>query len=326
MVLTPAPPILSLRGLTLEVVGRGSRRRVLEDVSLDLRRAQTLAVVGESGSGKTLTALALLQLTGAAARITNGSLRFHDEEILGASPERLCELRGRHLGMIFQAPQAALNPVMDVASQVAEPLVTHRGLTWRQARLQVRRLFDEVGLSTSYCDRHTFAHELSGGLAQRVMIAMALAGEPEVLIADEPTTALDTTVQAQILQLLTAVQRRHQMAMLFVTHDLALVAAVADDVAVMYGGRIVETGAARSVCRQPRHPYTAALWKSSARLAAGRLVPIQAPVGEPDQRGCPFAPRCPRRAARCTVEAPRLDDGVACFYPLPAPDDLRDKQ
>jgi peptide/nickel transport system ATP-binding protein len=311
-------PVLSLSNLVVEFKDRRGTTPVLHAVSFDLARGRTLALVGESGCGKTLSALALLGLIESPGRVTAGSVRFHGEELLGAPPSRWAEVRGNRVAMIFQEPLAALNPVLSIGEQLMEPLRVHRGLSVREARARVLALLDEVGVPAPRDRLSAYPHELSGGLAQRVMIAMALTCEPEVIIADEPTTALDVTIQAQILTLLQRLQRERQMAMLFITHDMAIVANLADELLVMYSGRVVEQGAAADILAQPQHPYTHALWGTSlAALAPGeRLLPIAgppAPISEP--RGCTFAPRCPRRLPRCNDERPALADGVACFAP-----------
>ena len=310
------PPVLSLTNLVVEFSDRRGATRVLHGASFDLRRGRTVALVGESGCGKTLTALALLGLIEPPGRVVRGSVRFHGEELMGAPPARWADVRGNRVAMIFQEPLASLNPVMSVGEQLMEPLRVHRNLTAAQARERVVALLEEVGVPAPAERLTAYPHELSGGLAQRVMIAMALSCEPEVLIADEPTTALDVTIQAQLLTLLVRLQRERQMAMLFVTHDLALVNNLADDLVVMVNGRVVEAGTAADILAAPQHPYTRALWQMSlAALEPGeRLVPIAGASASP-AAGCAFAPRCPRRLTRCDREAPVLADGVACFAP-----------
>ena len=296
-------PILSLRHLHIAFSSRDGVHAALHGVDFDLFRGRTLALVGESGSGKTLSSLALLGL--------------------GASPERWAQIRGNRIAMVCQEPIAALNPVVTVGAQLVEALVVHRSLEAPEARARILQLLSEVGVPEPETRLRCYAHELSGGLAQRVMIAMALACEPEVIIADEPTTALDVTIQAQILALLKRLQHERQTAMLFVTHDLALVSALADEVAVMYAGRIVEHGPAAGILKAQRHPYTRALWHASlaALRSNERLVPVPGiPPGAAPSQGCAFAPRCSRCLPQCAALAPELHEGVACFAPHDDPE------
>ncbi|MEE8408707.1 MAG: ABC transporter ATP-binding protein [Myxococcota bacterium] len=315
--------VLSARALRVAFPHRTGPFYAVDGVSFDLVRGKTLALVGESGCGKTITALALLSLVDPPGRIVGGSIRYRDQEIVGASPAELCRLRGRHVAMIFQEPMTALNPVMRIGDQVAEPLRIHERLSTSEAKQRVVRLLGDVGIPASAERYDAYPHELSGGMRQRVVIAIALACSPDVIIADEPTTALDVTIQAQILDLMRQLQRERHMAVLFITHDLALVETVADDVAVMYAGRIVEQGSVADLTSAPRHPYSRALWCAN---------PASCPPGSPLQTiggsvpglhelpdGCAFQNRCPRRQDRCVEERPELTDGVACFDPHAEP-------
>jgi peptide/nickel transport system ATP-binding protein len=317
-----AQPILHVRDLSVCVSRAGTSVSLVENVNLTLTPGRTLALVGESGCGKTLTALALLDLVEKPA-VASGSVCYRDREILGAPAGVLCTLRGDRIAMIFQEPMSAMNPLMRVGDQVAEPLWVHRHLSRREAREQVLALFAEVGIAEPELRYDAFPHELSGGLRQRALIAMALACAPDVLIADEPTTALDVTLQCQILALLGRLLRQRGMAMLFVTHDLTLVATIADEVAVMYAGTVVELAPRENLLVCPRHPYTRGLWQASPSWPGddGRLRAIPGAAPEPSSRpaGCAFASRCERALPRCRLERPRLEDGVACFLPYVEP-------
>jgi peptide/nickel transport system ATP-binding protein len=313
-----AEPILRARDLSLRLTRREQVVDLVVGVELELYPGRTLALVGESGCGKTLTALALLDLVDPPL-VASGSVRFHGDEVLGAAEERWCALRGKRIAMIFQEPLAALNPLMRVGDQVAEPLWIHEHLSRRRARERVVALFAEVGIAEPELRYDAFPHELSGGLRQRVLIAMAIACGPDLLIADEPTTAIDVTLQCQILALLRRLQRDRGMGMLFITHDLAVVAAVADEVAVMYDGAIVERAPRERLLSRPRHPYSRGLLLASpAWPGTGRSMrAIPGALPDPSQRpsGCSFASRCDRVQARCRAERPVLADGVACFSP-----------
>ncbi|MFC0408547.1 ABC transporter ATP-binding protein [Roseomonas elaeocarpi] len=279
----------------------------VRDLSLHLRRDETLALVGESGSGKSVTALSLMGLvTTPAGRVAAGRILLEGRDIT-ALPEREREaLRGNRMAMIFQEPMTSLNPVMTVGDQVAESLRVHRGLGRAAALERARALFEEVKIPSAAQRLREYPHQFSGGMRQRVMIAIALACDPAVLLADEPTTALDVTIQAQVLGLLDDVRQRHGTAVLFITHNMGVVAQIADRVAVMYAGEIVEEAPVRRIFRAPAHPYTRALFAAIPRLDApeaalraigGRVPPLDAmPVG------CRFAPRCELRRAGCERE------------------------
>ncbi len=315
--------VLSARGLRVAFPHRSGPFYAVDGVSFDLVRGKTLGLVGESGCGKTITALALLSLVDPPGRIVGGSIRYRGQEIVGASPAELCRLRGRHVAMIFQEPMTALNPVMRIGDQVAEPVRAHERLSATAAKQEAVRLLGDVGIASPAERYDAYPHELSGGMRQRVVIAMALACSPDVIIADEPTTALDVTIQAQILDLIRRLQRERDMAVLFITHDLALVETVADEVAVMYAGRIVEQGSVADLCRVPRHPYSRALWCANP-AACQPGSPLQTIGGSvPDLHnlpdGCAFQDRCPRRQDRCADARPELTDGVACFDPHDEP-------
>ena len=281
----------------------------VDGVSFHVDRGETLALVGESGSGKSLTGLALLRLVPHPGAIADGSsLRLEGQEILTLAGEALRGIRGRRIGLVFQDPMTSLNPVLAVGYQVREALTAHQRMPGRVARQRAVALLEEVGIPDPAARYDAFPHQLSGGLRQRVMIAIALAGEPDLLIADEPTTALDVTVQAQILELLDQLQRRRQMAVLLITHDFGVVAGRANRVAVMYAGRLVETAPTAELFARPAHPYTRALLESIPRLTGPmrRLAPIPGTVPLPNAwpDGCRFHPRCPARFDPCAAMTP----------------------
>jgi len=327
---------LEVRGLTVELPTPGGWVRPVNDVSFTLGEGETLGIVGESGSGKTMLSLALMGLEPHGARHTgeawlnlrdagNGSgggkngvtqdsgarngARAMRENLLAISQNEMRELRGREIAMIFQEPMTALNPVLRIGAQVEEAIRVHEP---RAGESEIHRraleALERAALSDPARRARQYPHQLSGGLRQRVMIAMALAAGPGVLIADEPTTALDVTVQKQILELLAKLRRELQLSMLFITHDLGVVAQVAGRIAVMYAGRIVEEGPVEEVLRAPRHPYTEGLLRAAPRLTREKLVPIPGTVPSLDALppGCAFAPRCPHRVAECDAAVPAL--------------------
>jgi peptide/nickel transport system ATP-binding protein/oligopeptide transport system ATP-binding protein len=281
--------------------------RAVDGVSFDVREGETLGLVGESGCGKTVTSLSILGLLPRPpARVMEGSsVRFCGEELVGAPEERLRRLRGSEIAMIFQEPTSSLNPVYTVGDQIAEALRLHRGLDRRAARAETVRLLEEVGIPEAARRADDYPHQLSGGMRQRVMIAMALSCGPRLLIADEPTTALDVTIQAQILELLDALRRSRGMAVLLITHDLGVVAEVCDRVVVMYAGEVVETGTVHEIFRAPAHPYTRALLESlpDVERFEQRLASIPGAVPSPTAwpEGCRFRERCRSAAAGCEV-------------------------
>ncbi|MEJ8277464.1 ABC transporter ATP-binding protein [Pseudonocardia spirodelae] len=299
-----ATPLLEVSDLHVEFRTRDGVATVLNGVSYHVDAGETLAVLGESGSGKSVTANTVMGiLPTPPARVTAGAVRYRGEELLTASEERRRELRGENVAMIFQDALSALNPVFTVGFQIGEQLRTRRGMSRRDARARAVELLDLVGIPGAAQRVTNFPHEFSGGMRQRVMIAMSLALDPDVLIADEPTTALDVTVQAQIMDLLADIQREREMGLVLITHDLGVVAEVADRIAVMYAGRIVEQGDVHSLFANPAHPYTEALLASIPRLD-GTGTELRAISGLPPTLtdipdGCPFHPRCPRAVERC---------------------------
>ena len=305
-------PLLEIQDLSVSFSARGQRVRAVQNVSYELRAGETLGLVGESGSGKTVSSLALMGLIPQPpGRIDSGSVRFEGKELLGLPARQLRRIRGKRIAMIFQDPMTSLNPLLSIGRQLTEVLEVHLGLGRREARRRAAKKLGEVGIADPEARLDAYPHELSGGMRQRVMIAMALLCDPALILADEPTTALDVTIQAQILELLREQQERHGMALLLITHDLGVVAGMADRVNVMYAGRLVESGSTRELFRAPLHPYTQGLLASVPSLAhdpGERLFSIE---GVPPDlsalpAGCAFAARCEQRLERCTDERPEL--------------------
>jgi oligopeptide/dipeptide ABC transporter ATP-binding protein len=305
------PIVLDVRGLTVELPTPSGWIRPVNDVSFSLQAGETLGIVGESGSGKTILSLGLMGLEPHGARHSGQAfLNASDSrDILKSSPEELRAIRGRDIAMIFQEPMTALNPVLRVGDQIAEAIRIHEPkVSEKEIQRRVLASLERAALPDPARRARQYPHQLSGGLRQRVMIAMALAANPHILIADEPTTALDVTVQKQILELLATLRRELQLSMLFITHDLGVVAQIADRIAVMYAGRIVEQGPVMEVLRAPRHPYTAGLLRAAPRLVREKLTPIPGSVPSLSSLppGCSFAPRCPLHVAECDVAMPAL--------------------
>ena len=289
----------------------GGRVYPVDGVSFALERGETLALVGESGCGKSLTSLALLQLVPAPGRVEQGStIRLADTDVLALRGEALRKIRGRRIGMVFQDPMTSLNPVFTVGAQIAEGVRAHFDVSRAEARARALRLLEEVGIPDPMSRLDAYPHQLSGGMRQRVMIAIALSAEPEILVADEPTTALDVTVQAQILEVLDRLRDSHGMAVLLITHDLGIVAGRADRVAVMYAGQIVEEAPTASLFAHPSHPYTQGLFASVPRITGpvARLTPIRGSVPPPGAwpSGCRFRPRCPKAFEKSETMPPLL--------------------
>jgi len=315
-------PILEIKNLTTALAGGAIT--ILEDISFSLEPGEVLGVVGESGSGKSMLALSMMGLLPKAVRRTAGRIVLDGEDLAGLPPDRWREKRGIDLAMIFQEPMTALNPVMRVGDQVAEVL-RRRGLTATKARQEAVGLFTKVEIPAPEQRVAAYPHELSGGMRQRVMIAIALAANPKVLIADEPTTALDVTVQAQILDLLRKLQKERGLSLVFITHDLGVIAEIADRVLVLYAGRVAEIAPVRTIFDNPRHPYTRALLASIPEINGprGRLVTIEGAVPSIGAmpKGCRYGPRCPLRRDICEQEPPQLgrvspDQAVACMEPF----------
>ena len=311
--LTRYEPLLRVRDLTVTFRSRGRRDvRAVDGLNLDVAAGSTVGIVGESGSGKSVTSLAALGLLGKRGVQVSGEVRFDGDDLLRLPEEELRALRGREIAMIFQDPMSSLNPVLTVGRQITEILERHRGLSGSQAKERAAELLAQVGIADGVARLRNYPHQLSGGMRQRVMIAMALACEPRLLIADEPTTALDVTISAQILDLLRRLVKDTQTALVLITHDLGVVAGLCDEVHVMYSGRIVESAHRRALFAQPAHPYTTGLLASVPRLDQPRGLPLLPIPGSPSDtlpwaEGCAFAPRCTRRVPSCTGAAPALE-------------------
>jgi peptide/nickel transport system ATP-binding protein len=305
--------LLDVQHLTISFPGGPAGRfHPVDGVSFSLARGETLALVGESGCGKSLTSLALLRLVPPPGRIEAGSsIRLGETDVLALEGEALRQIRGRRVGMIFQDPMTSLNPVFTVGDQITEGMHAHFRISKREARDRALALLQEVGIPDPVSRLSAYPHQLSGGMRQRVMIAIALSAEPDVLVADEPTTALDVTVQAQILEVLDRLRESRGMAILLITHDLGVVAGRADRVAVMYAGQIVEEAPTARLFEAPTHPYTQGLFASIPRLAGavGRLTPITGSVPPPTAwpSGCRFRPRCPKAFERSELAPPLLE-------------------
>jgi len=302
-------PLLEVEDLRITFPTAAGPSRPVDGVSFTLERGELLALVGESGSGKSLTALALLRLVPPPGVIAQGStIRLDGMDVLALEAAALRGVRGRRIGMIFQDPMTSLNPVFSVADQIVESIRAHQRVSKADARARALALLQEVGIPDPAARLDQYPHQLSGGMRQRVMIAIALASEPELLIADEPTTALDVTVQAQILEVLDGLRTARGMAVLLITHDLGIVAGRADRVAVMYAGRCVEEASTPELFASPSHPYTRGLLASVPRLTGpvSRLTPIAGTVPPPTAwpAGCRFHPRCPDALPRCPTDDP----------------------
>ena len=320
-----AAPLLAIEDLSVELRTERGPLRAVSGVSLSLAPSRSLGIVGESGSGKTMLSRAVLRLLPGNARVT-GTARFDGRDLFRLPREALRRLRGRELAVIFQDPMTSLNPVLSIGSQIAEGLREHLGLAPRAALARAVALLAEVGIPEPERRARQYPHQLSGGMRQRVAIAIALSCEPRLLIADEPTTALDVTVQAQILELLAREQQKRQMAMILITHDLGIVASRTDEVAVMYAGGIVERAPTRALFKAMRSPYAEALMAAIPKLHAPphtRLAAIGGAPPDPTRPppGCAFSPRCRYAQERCRTEAPALAAGngthaYACWFPL----------
>ncbi|HHX89965.1 MAG TPA: ABC transporter ATP-binding protein [Paracoccus sp.] len=305
----PAEPVLNVENLSIRF--RGQPIDLIDGVTFGIEAGQTLCLVGESGCGKSVTSLAVMGLLPPrAAQVRAGALRFRGQDLLSMSPDALTGLRGNRMAMIFQEPMTSLNPVFTVGDQVAEAVRRHRRCSPKEARERALEMFRKVRMPAAEKRLDDYPHQLSGGMRQRVMIAMALANDPELLIADEPTTALDVTIQAQILDLMRELQEETGAALLMITHDLGVVAEIADEVAVMYAGRVVESGPVGRIFNDPQHPYTLGLMGSMPAIAGrrGRLITIpgSVPVPEAMPPGCRFASRCPFASPECDAGRPPL--------------------
>ena len=321
-------PLLSLENLSTHYVSQQGARvvRAVDDVTLSLHAGGTLGIVGESGSGKSTLALSILRLLPPAARIISGRMMFEGENLLDKSDDEMRRIRGKRIAMILQDPMASLNPLFSIGNQVGEPLRVHDGASRASAWQQAIGLLKSVRIASPQTRVAQFPHEMSGGMRQRIVGAIGMSCEPRLLIADEPTTSLDLTIQAQYLNLLRDLQREHGLALIFITHNLGIVAKMCDQLAVMYAGQVVEQGPVSRIFSAPAHPYTRALLGSIPRMTDNRQH-LTAIEGQPPDLsslppGCAFAPRCPMAFARCRVEAPpevAIDEGrtARCWLAVP---------
>ena len=305
-----ATPLIKLDHLSTHYVSaKGSRIvRAVDDVSLSLNAGETLGIVGESGSGKSTLALTILRVLPPAARIVSGRMMFEGEDLLRKSDEEMQKVRGRRIAMILQDPMASLNPLFTIGNQVAEPIRVHEGASRTTAWNRARELLKSVRIPSPETRVRQYPHEMSGGMRQRIVGAIGISCEPRLLIADEPTTSLDLTIQAQYLKLLRDLQQAHGLALIFITHNLGIVAKMCDQLAVMYAGRVVESGPVSRIFNSPAHPYTEALLNSIPRMSDDRQR-LTAIEGQPPDLskmppGCSFAPRCPRAFDQCLQMAP----------------------
>ncbi len=320
---TPAAPLLEVRDLATEFATREGTVRAVDGVSFTLERGQILGLVGESGSGKSVTGFSILGLIDPPGRVARGSVRFAGQELVGRPERELRTLRGRRIAMIFQDPMMTLNPVLSVETQMVETVLAHERVTRAAARARAAEALERVGIASPEERLRQYPHQFSGGMRQRVAIAIALLHRPELIIADEPTTALDVTVQGQILAQMQALVRETGSALMWITHDLAVVAGLAQRVAVMYAGRIVEQGPVDAVLDAPWHPYTRGLLDSvpanNARGVPLRQIAGMTPLPGRLPAGCAFRPRCPRADERCGTPPPevaRPGRSALCHHPL----------
>jgi len=316
-------PVLDVRGLTTEIASRQGVLRPVDDVGFSLHAGEVMGLVGESGCGKSMTAYSLIGLLDPPARIVAGSVRLRGQELVGADEETLRQVRGNRVAMIFQDPMMTLNPVLRIDTQMIEAILAHRPMPHEQARTLCRQALERVGIASAEQRLRSYPHQFSGGMRQRVAIAIALLNQPDLIICDEPTTALDVTIQSQILHEMQGLCEETGTALLWITHDLSVVAGLADRMCVMYAGRVVELGTTSRVLTRPRHPYTRALLASApARHARGQV--LSQIGGQPPSLarlppGCAFAPRCERAGADC-AQLPvlrRVVEGeVRCHRPV----------
>jgi oligopeptide/dipeptide ABC transporter ATP-binding protein len=331
----PRQPLLSVEDLQVRFWTARGTIHAVNGITFDIAAGETLGIVGESGCGKSVTSLALLGILPRAGRVTAGKAVFEGRDLVAMNDDALRRIRGREIAMIFQDPMTSLNPVMTVGRQIREALETHFGVDRREGNRRAADLLDQVGIPGARARLKDYPHQFSGGMRQRAMIAMALACEPKLLIADEPTTALDVTIQAQILELLRRLVAERDTALVMITHDLGVVAGMCERVNVMYGGLFMESGSADQIFSQPRHPYTLGLLQSVPRLDAQRKQRLQPIEGAPRNMlsapsECPFAPRCRYEVEQSRREVPLLAEiepghQVACFNPVPADEWSRER-
>lgn len=313
--------LLKVEGLQVQFQTKKGVNTSVDGVSFSIGKGEILGIVGESGCGKSVTSLSILQLLGTNAKISQGSIKLSGRELLGLSEEEMCKIRGNEIAMIFQDPMTALNPTLTIGEQLIEPLVIHQGYSKADARKEAVEVLKKVGIAAPEKRMKEYPHQLSGGMRQRVMIAMAVSCAPKLLIADEPTTALDVTIQAQILELMLELRQNMETAIILITHDMGVVAETADNILVLYAGKVVEYGSVKNIFNAPKHPYTQGLLSSIPPLQEDveELNTIEGTVPAPGQMpaGCRFGPRCPHAGEHCRREQPGLYpvEGalVSCF-------------
>ncbi len=313
--------LLKVEGLQVQFQTKKGVNTSVDGVSFSIGKGEILGIVGESGCGKSVTSLSILQLLGTNAKISQGSIKLSGRELLGLSEEEMCKIRGNEIAMIFQDPMTALNPTLTIGEQLIEPLVIHQGYSKADARKEAVEVLKKVGIAAPEKRMKEYPHQLSGGMRQRAMIAMAVSCAPKLLIADEPTTALDVTIQAQILELMLELRQNMETAIILITHDMGVVAETADNILVLYAGKVVEYGSVKDIFNAPKHPYTQGLLSSIPPLQEDveELNTIEGTVPAPGQMpaGCRFGPRCPHAGEHCRREQPGLYpvEGalVSCF-------------
>ena len=318
-------PLLDIKNLSVEFTTRAGTFRAVDGIDLTVDEGEVVGIVGESGSGKSVTSLAVMGLLGSNGRVVADRMMFAGRDLLTMPAAQRRKMTGKDVAMVFQEPMSSLNPCFTVGFQIMETLRVHEGLSGKALRNRAIALLEQVGIPAPETRLSAFPHQLSGGMSQRVMIAIAIACNPRLLVADEPTTALDVTIQKQILDLLVELQRERGMALILITHDMGVVAETAQRVVVMYAGQVAETRPVHSLFERPRHPYTGALLDALPERALGKrrlpTIPGMVPGIADRPAGCLFSPRCRFADARCRAERPALfdvDDGRArCFYPLP---------
>ena len=313
--------LLSVKDLQVQFQTKKGINTAVDGISFAIEKGEILGIVGESGCGKSVSSMSILRLLGTNAKISQGSIKLGDKELLSLSEDEMCKIRGNEIAMIFQDPMTALNPIMTIGDQLVEPLVIHQGYKKKDAWKEAIEVLKKVGIAAPEKRMKEYPHQLSGGMRQRIMIAMAVSCAPKLLIADEPTTALDVTIQAQILELMLELREKMNTAIMLITHDMGVVAETADNILVLYAGKVVEYGSVKDIFNDPKHPYTQGLLSSIPPLTedVDELNTIEGTVPAPGQMpaGCRFSPRCPYATERCRVEQPGIyhagNAQVSCF-------------
>ena len=313
--------LLSVKDLQVQFQTKKGINTAVDGISFSIGKGEILGIVGESGCGKSVSSMSILRLLGTNAKISQGSIKLGDKELLSLSEDEMCKIRGNEIAMIFQDPMTALNPIMTIGDQLIEPLVIHQGYKKKDAWKEASEVLKKVGIAAPEKRMKEYPHQLSGGMRQRIMIAMAVSCAPKLLIADEPTTALDVTIQAQILELMLELREKLNTAIMLITHDMGVVAETADNILVLYAGKVVEYGSVKDIFNDPKHPYTQGLLSSIPPLTedVDELNTIEGTVPAPGQMpaGCRFSPRCPYATERCRMEQPGIYHAgnamVSCF-------------